>query len=212
MSDITEALLRASLPPRDRRLVRGGVRRPLSPHAQAVHPTRSVGRFRPGLGAYFDTDSRPLHSSFEYRRRRRSAGSGVSPRLLPAIQGSANPRRRSHLTPSAFVAPYLRSELSVAPNPSSGLSQHETLCRLAQIEGALVYYACPLLFDVDKIYEYPDLQALQIVDVVTAPPDMTNNGRHFLAFQSLTNLTPCWCSEPRPAESRACSDWIREST
>src|SRR5262245_37654817 len=56
--------------------------------------------------------------------------------------------RRSHLAPTTFRSPYFRSELSVWPNASTGLSQHETLRRLAAIEGALVYYACPLLFDV----------------------------------------------------------------
>jgi hypothetical protein len=118
--------------------------------------------------------------------------------------------RRSHLSPSTFIAPYFRSELSVWPNPNTGLYQHETLCRLAQIEGALAYYACPLLFDVDKIYEYPDLDSLQVVDVRSAPPSIQADARHFIAFRDLSNVTPVWCSEPHPGRGRRASEWIRD--
>ena len=65
--------------------------------------------------------------------------------------------RRSRIAPTGFVAPYLRAELSVWRHPRAELSQHETHCRLASIQGAEVYYACPLLFDIDAIDEYPDL-------------------------------------------------------
>jgi len=120
--------------------------------------------------------------------------------------------RRSRLTPTGFVAPYLRSELSVWRNPRTELSQHETLCRLASIQGAEVYYACPLLVDIDAIYEYPDLNTLQIVDVRSAPPNIDDADRHFIAFQSATAVAPQWCSEPHPAKGWRCSEWTRDET
>jgi len=120
--------------------------------------------------------------------------------------------RRSRFTPTGFSTPYLRSEVSVWRNPTSGLSQHETLGRLASIQGAEVYYACPLLFDIDAIYEYPDLDTLQIVDVISAPPDIDDTDRHFIAFQSAMAAAPQWCSEPRPAKGWRCSEWARDQT
>ena len=118
--------------------------------------------------------------------------------------------RRSRFTPARFYAPYLRSELSVWRNPTTGLSQHETLCRLASIQHAEVYYACPLLFNLDAIYEYPDLDSLQIVDVASATSDIDDSDRHFIAFQSETAPLPEWCSEPSPAKAYRSSEWIRD--
>ncbi len=124
-----------------------------------------------------------------------------------------NLQRRSSYTPDGFSTPYLRSELSVWRNPKTGLSQHETLRRLASIQGAEVYYACPLLFNIDAIYEYPDLNTLQIVDVISAPPDIDDTGRHFIAFQSPSDANPpMWCSEPFPAKGFRCSEWTHNET
>jgi hypothetical protein len=97
-------------------------------------------------------------------------------------------------------------------NPRRELSQHETLCRLASIQGAEVYYACPLLFDIDAIYDYPDLDTLQIVDVRSAPPNLDDTDRHFITFQSATAAAPQWCSEPYPAKGWRCSEWTRDGT
>ena len=44
-------------------------------------------------------------------------------------------RRLSRYAPSGFAAPYFRIELSLEVNPTTGLSQHETLIRLSQIAG-----------------------------------------------------------------------------
>jgi hypothetical protein len=50
--------------------------------------------------------------------------------------------RRSRYSPT-YGAPYLRSELSLTPNDFSGLSQHETLLRLSQVQNAFVYLRMP---------------------------------------------------------------------
>ncbi len=116
--------------------------------------------------------------------------------------------RRSRYSPT-YSAPYLRAELSLFPNPSSGLSQHETLLRLSQVEGAFVCYACPRLFDLDQIYDPPDLDTVEIVDVRQAPAGWQSPERHFLAFQRSSPSTPEWLSEPVEAKSFACSEWAR---
>lgn len=119
--------------------------------------------------------------------------------------------RRTRFTPLAIAAPYLRSELSVWPNPTTGLSQHETLQVLSQIQGSLVYYACPLLFDIDLIYEDPDLSLLQIIDVQDAPAYINSDDRHFIAFQDVNNPKPYWCSEFRPAKCVPSTHWIEDA-
>ena len=116
--------------------------------------------------------------------------------------------RRSRYAPT-YGAPYLRSELSLIPNPSSGLSQHETLLRLSQVQNAFVYYACPRLFDLDQIYDPPDLDTIEIVDVSQAPGGWLPADRHFLAFQKSLVASSQWLSEPVEAKSFACSEWVR---
>lgn len=116
--------------------------------------------------------------------------------------------RRSCYAPT-YGAPYLRSELSLLPDDSSGLSQHETLLRLSQVQNAFVYYACPRLFDLDQIYEPPDLDTLEIVDVRGAPTGWLPTDRHFLAFRKNLPASSQWLSEPVEANSFACSAWAR---
>jgi hypothetical protein len=116
--------------------------------------------------------------------------------------------KRSKYAPT-YSAPYLRSELSLRPNDSTGLSQHETLLRLSQVQGALVYYACPRLFDLDQIYDSPDLDTVEIVDVQAAPVGWQPSERHFLAFRKSTPSAPQWLSDPVEAKSFSCAQWTR---
>jgi hypothetical protein len=117
--------------------------------------------------------------------------------------------RRSRYAPT-FPPPYLRSELSLSPNESGGLSQHETLSRLSNVQGALVYYACPRLFDLDQIYDPPDLETIEIVEVNQAPTGWLSQDRHFLAFPRPDSLGSSeWLSDPVEAKGYPCSEWIR---
>jgi hypothetical protein len=114
--------------------------------------------------------------------------------------------RRSCYAPT-YSAPYLRSELSLGANASSGFSQHETLTRLSQVRGASVYYACPRLFYLDQIYDPPDLDTIEIVDVGQAPAGWLPTQRHFLAFKTNSPSSPQWLSKPVEATGFSCSDW-----
>lgn len=109
--------------------------------------------------------------------------------------------RRSKYTLNNLKAPYYRVELSLDTNPRTNLSQHETLRRLCQLPRTKVYYACPMIFDHDMIYEEPDLSFLQCVDISTAPQDLQDGGRHFIIFTAPDDPNPKWCSEPTEGNS-----------
>lgn len=112
--------------------------------------------------------------------------------------------RKSSSLPSGFSTPYYRSALSLKPNKTTHISQHETLVRLTKIKGASVYYACPMIFDLDELWDKPNLKLLRFVDVTTAPSGWLTNEHHYLAFQSRTTSVPMWCSDP--VEGRAFSE------
>lgn len=112
--------------------------------------------------------------------------------------------RKSSNLPSGFSTPYYRSALSLKPNKTSHISQHETLCRLTKIKGASVYYACAMIFNQDELWNKPNLKLLRFVDVMTAPSGWLTNEQHYLAFQSPTTSVPMWCSDP--VEGRAFSE------
>jgi hypothetical protein len=120
-------------------------------------------------------------------------------------------QRLSKYAPPGFYAPYCRAEVSLEVNPNTGLSQHETLMRLSQISGSNVNYVCPMMFDVDELYDEPNVDQLQIVDVRSAPTGWGSSDRHFIAFQSLSGASPQWCSEPTPARALPARAWLESA-
>ncbi len=115
--------------------------------------------------------------------------------------------RSSRLKPAQYATPYFRSELSLYPNPTTGISQHETLLRLNAVAGASVSYACGMLFDIADIWEEPNLNMLRCVDISTSPAGWATNQRHFLAFQTEADQSPFWCSEPIMGKSISFDEW-----
>lgn len=113
----------------------------------------------------------------------------------------------SKLMPSGFATPYFRSELSLNPNKTTGISQHETLTRLSGINNASVSYACGMLFDLEEIYKQPNLTNLRCVPIVTAPSGWTTNQRHFIAFRNISDTAPMWCSDPVEGVSMSFDEW-----
>lgn len=106
--------------------------------------------------------------------------------------------RRSEKMPQSYSPPYFRSRLSLQPNKSSGISQHETLLRLNGINNATVLYACGMVFSQEELWQIPDVAQLQFVDIASAPTGWATNESHHIAFQSPTDPAPLWCSEPVP--------------
>ncbi|MGA2468014.1 MAG: hypothetical protein ABSH06_27175 [Thermodesulfobacteriota bacterium] len=116
--------------------------------------------------------------------------------------------RKSRHFPQGYSIPYLRSELSLVPNRNTGLSQHETLLRLNGIRFASVSYACAMFFDLDEIYQEPDLELLRCVDLSTAPTGWATNEPHFITFRSETDLSPLWCSQPVEGKAISFREWV----
>lgn len=120
--------------------------------------------------------------------------------------------KRSKYTPSHYTVPYLRVELSLYPNSTTGLSQHETLTILQNIRNTSVFYACAMMFNLDEIYETPDLAKLRMVPITSAPTGWTpmskysNLPRHFIFFQTAHD-TPLWCSEPVEGKAYSFEQW-----
>jgi len=120
--------------------------------------------------------------------------------------------RRSRTFPPNFPLPYYRSELSLWPNRQSGLSQHEILVRLSRIPQACVSYACPFIMSPDEIYDDPDLDRVQVVDVRSAPSGWMTNEPHYIAFRNERDVSPSWCSEPVPGRSAPFARWVRSDS
>ena len=107
---------------------------------------------------------------------------------------------------------FYRSTLSLKPNRTTGLSQHETLCRLSALPQASVSYVCPCLFDLDDLYRPADLSTLQIVDVRSSPAGWATNQSHFIAFRSPSDPQPLWCSEPTQGAGDGAARWMRSDS
>lgn len=115
--------------------------------------------------------------------------------------------RRSKVIPDNYVTPYLRVALSLEPNHRTGLSQHETLLRLANVVNASVYYTCPMLFDIADIWRVPALEDLRFVGIRTAPSCWSTNQQHYIMFQEETDLEPIWKSDPVKTKSLSIKEW-----
>lgn len=104
---------------------------------------------------------------------------------------------RMKRTPTAITArPYYRASLSTTKDVNTGHSQHELLHQLTQNPGAMVYYACPMIFERSMLYEVNvNLDTLQLPDLRTCPSSYSDNDHHHIYFNT-TTTDPIWCSEP----------------
>jgi hypothetical protein len=106
-------------------------------------------------------------------------------------------KKRSKQTPTAITyRPHYRASLDTTKKDSTGFSQHELLFNLNRNDQAMVYYACPMLFEKASLYEVQvDLDPLRLADLCTCPSDFKDNSNHYLYFNERTT-DPIWCSEP----------------
>lgn len=101
-------------------------------------------------------------------------------------------------TPRPIVRrPHYRVSLDTKKNMNTGVSQHELLYNLNHNNGgALVYYACPMLFDRAALYDVNvDLDALRLADLDACPSAYTDNDNHFIFYDG-PHDDPVWCSDP----------------
>ncbi len=106
-------------------------------------------------------------------------------------------QQRKKYTPANIRnRPHYRVSIDMTKNLSTGLSQHELLYNLSRNHGAMVYYACPMLFDRSALYEIDvDLDDLRLADLALCPSPYTDNDNHFIYYNDRQAM-PVWCSEP----------------
>ncbi len=105
-------------------------------------------------------------------------------------------------TPTSIRSkPHYRATLDTTKNDRTGFSQHELLYRLNHNDGAMVYYACPMIFDKSVLYEVDvTLDTLQLVDMTSCPGSFGDNSKHYIYFDQ-KNAQPVWCSDPADGKS-----------
>jgi hypothetical protein len=117
---------------------------------------------------------------------------------------------RSQSMPTGFSAPYYRSDLDTHRKATNFPSQHELLYSLAANPGAMVYYACQMVFDrVDLYRPEANLDQLVLADLASAPSAYIDNERHFVCFQN-TNSQPTWCSEPTEGKGISAAEFVEK--
>jgi hypothetical protein len=106
-------------------------------------------------------------------------------------------KRNKKYTPASIVnRPHYRVDLETTRNINTGLSQHELLYNLNQNPGAMVYYACPMVFDRSALYDIDvDLDALSLADLDLCPSSYADNDNHFIYYNTM-QANPVWCSDP----------------
>lgn len=105
-------------------------------------------------------------------------------------------KNRKKNPPQIVSKPYYRATLDTTKNDNTGFSQHELLYNLSKNNGAMVYYACPMLFDKAALYEVDvSLDPLRLVDLNSCPSDFSDNSKHYIYFDQKQS-TPIWCSDP----------------
>jgi len=106
-------------------------------------------------------------------------------------------QKLSRYTPrQVFNRPYYRVDLDTQKNAYTGLSQHELLFNLSMNRGAMVYYACPMLFERSDLYEVNvDLEKLRLADLQSCPGSYSDNDNHYIFFNDPAD-DPIWRSEP----------------
>jgi len=115
-------------------------------------------------------------------------------------------KRSRYTPPSIRNTPHYRVSLGTTKNIKTGLTQHELLRNLNSNPGALVYYACPMLFERSALYAVNvDLDKLRLAELDSCPSDYSDNDNHFIFFENAT-AQPIWCSEP--VEGRATSPQV----
>lgn len=109
---------------------------------------------------------------------------------------------RSRHTPTVIKSkPHYRVSLDTRKNDKTGLSQHELLYSLSKNIDAMVYYACPMIFDRSELYNLnPNLDDLRLVDLKSCPSIYNDNESHYIYYDN-PNSDPIWCSEPIKGEA-----------
>jgi hypothetical protein len=119
--------------------------------------------------------------------------------------------KRQKKTPTSIKnKPHYRATLDTTKNDRTGFSQHELLHNLSSNDGAMVYYACPMILEKADLYEPdPTLDTLQLVDMASCPGSFSDNSKHYIYFDQKT-AQPVWCSDPVQGKSVTAKQFVRQ--
>lgn len=129
-------------------------------------------------------------------------------------------QKKNRTTPEGITQkPYFRVFIDTKKNNKTGSSQHKLLYNLSKNIGSFVFYACPMIFEYEELYEQPaDLKKLRLVDLVSCPSEYCDNDSHYIFFNEPTS-NPIWCSDPQNGTayspeylSKMIRDRIQDST
>ncbi len=106
-------------------------------------------------------------------------------------------QKRVRHTPSQIISrPHYRVSLDTQKNINTGFSQHELLYALNKNNNAMVYYACPMVFEKSELYKSPpDMSLLRFADLTDCPHIYDDNESHYIYFDDKQS-NPIWCSDP----------------
>lgn len=125
-----------------------------------------------------------------YRLHNRFFGYFLQYKVVKEMQRFSKNTPRDKIT----SIPHYRVKLDTKSNKLTGLSQHEQLYNLSRNLGALVYYACPMIFNREELYESANLERLKLIEVDDRCPASTLSGEHHIYFSDPASI-PHWCSE-----------------
>lgn len=119
-------------------------------------------------------------------------------------------RRQQKTPPQIKSRPHYRASLDTTKNDNTGFSQHELLYNLNKNDGAMVYYACPMIFDKSDLYAVNvSLDPLRLADLTSCPSDFTDNSKHYIYFDQKQSQ-PIWCSEPIEGKALAPKQFAKQ--
>lgn len=121
--------------------------------------------------------------------------------------------KRQPKTPTSIKSkPHYRATLDTTKKDRTGFSQHELLYNLSSNDGAMVYYACPMIFDKAELYDLaPSLDTLQLVDMASCPGSFGDNSKHYIYFDKM-HAQPIWCSDPVEGRSVSAESFAKQIT
>lgn len=118
-------------------------------------------------------------------------------------------KRNRYTPPQVANSVHYRVDLDTTKNMQTGTSQHELLYRLSKNKGALVYYACPMVFDKTDLYEVDvDLDKLRLVELESCQDIYEDNDNHYIFFNDPTS-TPIWRSEPHAGRAISPKEFVK---
>ena len=112
--------------------------------------------------------------------------------------------RRGPYTPAGYPSEHYRFELDLRPDPITGMSEHEALLQLGELDQAAVLYGCGMLLSADQVMALPNPADLRLI----RPQSVAADGeRHFVFFKHPEDRRPLWDGR-QPVDAGTPVEWM----